>query len=374
RVENIAINENEQSIHFKDAIAFPGLINSHDHLDFNLFPALGNRIYANYMEWGEDIHARNAGTIAQVLQVPLALRVQWGMYKNLLNGFTTVINHGEPLEINDPLLTVCQHAVSLHSVGFEKNWRWKLNKSRHGNKLVAIHIGEGTDQLAAKEIDSLLRWNFSRKRLIGIHGVAMTAVQAKAFRALVWCPASNFFLLNTTAKLNDLRPHVPVLFGSDATLTGDWNIWNQIRDARATRLLNDIELFESLTTAPATAWELKETGSVREGFAADVVIARKKANTALDSFYRLHPEDLLLIVNRGEVKMFDASLYPQLFAKAAGFSKVMLGQQVKFVSGDLHTLMNSITRHYPEVRWPAEIAACMKPAGSYASFLKTATA
>jgi cytosine/adenosine deaminase-related metal-dependent hydrolase len=30
------------------ALAFPGLINSHDHLDFNLFPPLANRIYNNY--------------------------------------------------------------------------------------------------------------------------------------------------------------------------------------------------------------------------------------------------------------------------------------------------------------------------------------
>jgi len=30
-------------------MAFPGLINSHDHLDFNLFPLWGNRKYNNYV-------------------------------------------------------------------------------------------------------------------------------------------------------------------------------------------------------------------------------------------------------------------------------------------------------------------------------------
>jgi cytosine/adenosine deaminase-related metal-dependent hydrolase len=38
---------------FENALVFPGLINSHDHLDFNLFPRLGNGIYENYLEWGQ---------------------------------------------------------------------------------------------------------------------------------------------------------------------------------------------------------------------------------------------------------------------------------------------------------------------------------
>ena len=49
----------ETIINFENAIAFPGLINSHDHLDFNLFPQTGNRIYNNYTEWGKDIHDQN---------------------------------------------------------------------------------------------------------------------------------------------------------------------------------------------------------------------------------------------------------------------------------------------------------------------------
>ena len=36
-------------IKFHNAIVFPGLINSHEHLDFNLFPQLGNKVYKNYV-------------------------------------------------------------------------------------------------------------------------------------------------------------------------------------------------------------------------------------------------------------------------------------------------------------------------------------
>src|ERR1700678_1630287 len=91
-------------IYFDDVIAFPGLINSHDHLDFNLFPSLGNRIYRNYVEWGKDIHRQNKDVIGNVLKVPKQLRIQWGIYKNLLNGITTIINHGPELKIEGDLI------------------------------------------------------------------------------------------------------------------------------------------------------------------------------------------------------------------------------------------------------------------------------
>ncbi len=109
-------NPGEISIEFENAIAFPGLINSHDHLDFNLFPQTGNRIYNNYAEWGKDIHVQNKETINSVLKIPQHLRIQWGLYKNLLNGVTTVVNHGAKLKIRDTFITVLQNQLNAFGV------------------------------------------------------------------------------------------------------------------------------------------------------------------------------------------------------------------------------------------------------------------
>ena len=49
--EKINDEANHFQIHFTKALAFPGLINSHDHLDFNCFSVLGERKYCSYMEW-----------------------------------------------------------------------------------------------------------------------------------------------------------------------------------------------------------------------------------------------------------------------------------------------------------------------------------
>src|ERR1035438_6562637 len=57
-------------IRFEKALVFPGLINSHDHLDFNLFPRLGNRLYMNYREWGLEINKENKNLIGAILRIP----------------------------------------------------------------------------------------------------------------------------------------------------------------------------------------------------------------------------------------------------------------------------------------------------------------
>ena len=56
-------------IHFTDAIAIPGLINSHDHLDFNCFSVLGTRKYNHYTEWGKHIHEAHKENIREITEL-----------------------------------------------------------------------------------------------------------------------------------------------------------------------------------------------------------------------------------------------------------------------------------------------------------------
>ncbi len=229
----------EGELFFNDALIFPGLVNSHDHLDFNLFPQLGNKVYKSYKEWGTDIHRQNKERIDRVLAVPRQLRSRWGVYKNLLSGVTTVVHHGAKTEMEEDLISICEEADSYHSVSGEKGWRWKLINPFGKQRPVVIHIGEGTAPDSFAEINSLLRWNIFRRELIGIHGVAMNEKQAASFRSLVWCPASNYFLLNKTAPVDLLKHATTMLFGTDSTLTASWNIWEHLRLARDQKMTND---------------------------------------------------------------------------------------------------------------------------------------
>jgi cytosine/adenosine deaminase-related metal-dependent hydrolase len=349
-------NGSGEGIDLGGALVFPGLINSHEHLDFNLFPRLGNGPYTNYRRWGPDIHANHASAIRAVLKVPQSLRTRWGLYKNLLNGFTTVVNHGERLPVDDTLIRVFQDCRCLHSVGFEKGWILRLNMPLTGGRPVVLHVGEGTDAIAKREIDRLIGWNLLHRPLIGIHGVAMTEKQAQSFRALIWCPTSNYFLLNATANVARLKEKVPILFGTDSTLTASWNAWDQLRQARASGEATDRELLSMVTTAPAKTWRLPMRATITVGERADLVIASPRPGMqGMDAFFGLDPERLLLVLRDGRPLLFDESLHRPLSSSAVArnpddFYPIANGS--KYVWGDLPGLMKEIRRYYPQAVFP----------------------
>ncbi|WP_426671160.1 amidohydrolase family protein [Mucilaginibacter sp. McL0603] len=347
-------DKNDQhELNFDNAIVFPGLINSHDHLDFNLFPSLGDRTYNNYTEWGRHIHKNYKDKINEVLKVPEALREQWGVYKNLLCGVTTVVNHGKKIKNPPDIITVYQDCQSIHSVQFEKKWRLALNRPFRKQIPVVIHSGEGTDEASFKEISTLAKWNLFKRPLIAVHGVAMNETQAKDFKALVWCPESNYFLLDRTAPVNRLKKYITVLFGTDSTLTGNWDLWDHVSLARKTKFLTDKELYDTLTVNAANTWQLN-SGEIAEGRDADLVIAKSKHGLeGADAFFSINPEDILLVMHKGNISLFDEELYPQLKElNLIGYSKVFIDGTYKYVRGNLSLLMQNIKRHYPKAEFP----------------------
>jgi len=344
---------------FDDALIFPGLVNSHDHLDFNLFPQLGNKIYSSYTEWGKYIHENYKEEIAKVLKVPIELREQWGIIKNMICGVTTVVNHGERLKTRDTLINVYEQYYCLHSVQFEKKWKLKLNNPLKTKLPVVIHIGEGRDKAAYKEIDQLIYWNLLHKTLVGIHAVAMSDEQAKKFTAVVWCPQSNYFLLDKTARIKQLKNYTPILFGTDSTLTGNWDIWDHISLARKTEMLTDAELYKSLNINASAIWNTSGS-EIKKNNDADIVITTKKDNhNGLDAFFSTEPKDILLVLHKGNIRMFDATLYAQLTqTDLSGFSKIYIEGVCKFIDGDIPLLIKNIRKFYPEANFPVTTDEC----------------
>lgn len=347
-------------LYFPHHLVFPGLINSHDHLHFNLFPRLGNRLYPGYIAWGEDIHLHNKETIAAVLAIPEEMRTQWGIYKNLLNGVTTVVHHGKVLQMSSPVIDVFTHCHSLHSVGLEKRWQYRLNKPFLPDWPFVIHIGEGTDEASYHEINRLIRWNLRKRKLIGIHGVAMQPKQARAFAALVWCPDSNLFLLGATAAADRLKKETAVLFGTDSTVSAGWSIWDQLRLARDTGMLTDIELMQSVMQTPAKVWELPGKGRLIPGAVADLVVTRmkkdKKAGTA--AFFATEPDDISLVMKAGRIVLFEEALLPQLQLKEEElrrYSKVTVGDSCSYVWGDVPGLLERIRQYHPAAAFPVTV-------------------
>ena len=280
------------------------------------------------------------------------------MYKNLLAGITTVVHHGTRLNITNPVLNIYQEPQSLHSVKFEKRWKWKLNNPLLKNKACVIHTGEGTDQQSSEEINHLLDFNLLNRKLVAVHGVAMNVLQAKKFIGLIWCPESNRVLLNKHARIKDLKAHTPLLFGTDSTLTGNWNLWHHLRFARTLHQVDDAELFEMITRAPAKIWNLNN-GELKTDKDADIVIVKKKNGIPTwDEVFKTNPEDILMIIHRGRIKMYDKAMHPQLVGSPVNlhhFSRIILKGHMKYVEGDLPGLISSLKSHNPQLNFPVDV-------------------
>ncbi len=342
----------EVVMNFDNCIGFPGLINSHDHLEFNLYPQLGHKIYQDYVEWGDDIHETDKEIIDSIEAIPLNLRLKYGIIKNLICGITAVAQHGAYNScLDNSPISVIRTGTCIHSVQLGGNWGLKLNYVKNLEPYI-IHIGEGIDAESYDEINELIRWNLFNRKLIGIHVIAMTVDQSSHFEALVWCPLSNIFLFNKTAAIKSLKENTNILFGTDSTLTADWNIWNHLRKARNLKLLNDEELLSSLTDKASNVWDIKNSGEISPGKKADIVVAKQKSGNLFDSFYSTNPEDIFLVIKNGKMILFDESLKEQFSSflnPSMNFDVIRINGIAKFVDYDIQKIIDEIHKYNSSV-------------------------
>lgn len=343
-----------KAIHFEKALLLPGLVNSHDHLCFNLYPRLGGTNYSDYREWALDVQTHYKADIRKLEKVPRPLLYQWGILKNLVNGVTTVVQHGAFFQTDfDHLVRVHRQTVPLHSTSFERKWKWKL--LRPSPHPVVMHAGEGLNEDMEKELRQLGRWNVFRNKIIPVHGIKMTPGLAPDFKALIWCPESNFELFQATAAVRSLWDQIPILFGSDSTISASWNMWRHFRRAFKLELLQPDQLLSTLTSNPAKIWNLDKKGEVKEGFFADLTIVDHPGDDPWATFCGAQPTAVLLVVKEGKVVLCDDRIWPQINRinqKHDHFTRLRIGDTYKWIAADVNELMQNIKALAPEVAFP----------------------
>ncbi|HCY75860.1 MAG TPA: hypothetical protein DHV28_08050 [Ignavibacteriales bacterium] len=339
-------------INFKDALAFPGLFNAHDHLEFNLFPRLRSKYYRDYLEWGNDIQKLYSKEIDAALKIPVELRMKFGMIKNLLNGITTVMHHGnKSIKKSDQIINVIDSYNYLHSISLEKNWRIKLNLIF--NKLpFVIHLGEGIGDVIENEVNKLFKWNLFKKKIIAVHGISLNINHANNLAGLIWCPDSNLFLYNKTANIIDLKNRIPIFFGSDSNLTSDPNFWNHIRTARGINALNDEELINSITSMPGELLNVKGIGKIKNGYRADIVVVKKRNVNDYNTFFNVNPEDILLIIRSGKIILFDESLKQE--CAYLNYCRFKIRGAVKFADSEIVAVIKKLESY--NIQIPLELS------------------
>jgi cytosine/adenosine deaminase-related metal-dependent hydrolase len=215
----------------------PGLINAHDHLEFALFPRLGQRHYANATEWAEDIYHPDQPPVRDHLEVPKPLRLLWGGLRNLACGVTTVSHHNpyEPAFDDDFPVRVVSRYGWAHSLAFEADVRKCFDATPLGAPFL-IHAGEGTDEESAREVFKLHELGVLRDRTVFIHAVGFREdgweLIRKTGASVVWCPRSNLFTLGRTLSRDAIASGIPLALGTDSPLTAEGDLLDEIRAAR----------------------------------------------------------------------------------------------------------------------------------------------
>jgi hypothetical protein len=216
----------------------PGLINAHDHLQFALFPRLGDGPYANATEWARDIYHPDREPVRSHLSVPKEVRLIWGGLRNLIAGVTTVSHHDEYHSVFDspdfPVRVVKNYGWA-HSFEFSKDVRECYDRTPAGTPFL-IHLAEGTDNGTAHEIFRLHELGILDDRTVLIHAVGIPPdgwdLVRYAGASVIWCPRSNLFTLGRTLYEKIRNSGVPLALGTDSPLTVEGDMLDEIQFAR----------------------------------------------------------------------------------------------------------------------------------------------
>jgi cytosine/adenosine deaminase-related metal-dependent hydrolase len=321
----------------------PGLVNAHDHLEFNLFPQLGRGPYRNSGDWARDIYHPGRSPIREQLRVPKRVRLWWGALKNLLSGVTTVCHHN-PYERDvfgpDFPVRVVRRFAWAHSLEFEADLAARFRKAPAGYPFL-VHCGEGTDARARGELRALDSLGALDQRTAIIHGVALGQADLDLMRrrgaSLIWCPTSNLGMLGRTVSRDILRSGIPIALGTDSALSASVDLIEELAVSR--RYLPVTRLYEMVSSVPGRILRLAPRAT--EG---DWVAVRSNAPTPAQA---LLDGSIALVVVRGRVRLIAPSLARQLPAEfIRGFQPLTVeGRPTVLVDADVGALRRAAAKH-----------------------------
>ncbi len=277
----------------------PGLVNAHDHLEFNLFPRLGHGPYPNAVAWAEDIFKPSHEPIASQLKLPKPVRLWWGGLKNLLSGVTSVAHHNpyEPSVFSRCFpVRVLRRFGWAHSLAYSPDVASRFRRTPSRAPFI-LHSGEGTDTESWRELYDLDRAKLLRSFTVLVHGVAIRAEDLNLIRSrgvsLVWCPSSNLFTLGRTVAPDVLSSEIPIALGTDSALTAEGDMLDEL--SVAGNHVSTSRLYAMVTTEPARILHLAAgEGKIQDGGVADLLVVRANGECAPSRVLGSRPELVFL--------------------------------------------------------------------------------
>ncbi len=331
-------------------LILPGLINAHDHLEFNLFPRLGRGPHANATEWANEIYQPAHAPIRQQLQIPKPLRLLWGGIKNLMSGVTSVSHHNpyQPGIFNRCFpVRVIKRFGWAHSLEHCSNVKDRFRRTPPGAPFI-IHAAEGSDADARREIYQLEEMKILGPSTVIVHGVALEREELDLITArgasLIWCPSSNYFTLGRTLSPEVLNSGVPIALGTDSALTADGDLIDELCVAHSQVVLP--KLYQMVTEQSARILRLcSGEGGIRDGGLADLLVLADQGKSPAESLASLRPE---LVMVGGKIKLLSEEMAHRLRVfDAPSFESIVIeGRGRWLIDSQVCSVARQVTREF----------------------------
>jgi cytosine/adenosine deaminase-related metal-dependent hydrolase len=302
-------------MNLKDHLILPGLINTHDHLHFGLFPRLGSGPYSSWREWAEDIHHPDEPPLLDLLKIPKETRLWRGAIHNALAGVTTVCHHDAPHDLltsNALPVEVYTDFGWAHSLD-DRQWARRYAQTP-ANQPFILHFAEGTDAQSRRETARLERKVEFNERLVLVHAIGVTEQDWLKLCAagvwIIWCPTSNLHILGHTLARDLLLSYPSIALGSDSPVSAAGDLLDELQSARALLDLPSDLLYQMVTTRAARLMRLSgDQGTIVVGGVADFLIVRDHGKSPCDSLAALSRRDIAAVMRGGEITVASEEFY-----------------------------------------------------------------
>ncbi len=339
------------------AAVSPGLINAHDHLNYNdrwplASTAAGGARFEHRHGWRGTAKtpSNTYGTAAT------SNGMRWSELRQLMSGTTSMVastkanglvRNLDELEARDTNAGLAPLDYEVFLLGdsneqFKSDCKWNYGKTEYAVSLLpgmVTHTAEGINEYAHEEFrcqsrSTLGGQDYTEKNVAHIHAVGLRGndyfQMAQEQTKLIWSPRSNVSLYGTTAEAPTLdRLGGVVALGTDWTYSGSATLPREmacaadLSRAKYNNYFSAEAIWRMGTKNAALATNsANRLGTLTAGKLADIAIFRADAGKFHEAVIQSTTRDVALVIRGGEVMFGESALVRSLNAAGAACDAV----------------------------------------------------